>query len=69
MLIEKVIPVLYDLQNKEIINWYSFLLHKHCSAKRVLPDDDQFYIHIYVEVIKDVDIIFIIPLGCLIFVL
>lgn len=56
ILLSKVSPLISELQDKEIIKWYCFLLHDKKSGVPTTDNDQNPYIHIRLELIKEIDV-------------
>lgn len=51
----KIYPLIILLKNKEIIEWYSFLIHGRNSGVPTTEEDDNIYFHIRVSLKENID--------------
>jgi len=60
LLASRVIPMIHGLQKDGIIKWFCFFCHPKAQVAsqgiEILPDDTPLYIHIRLEVIKDIEL-------------
>ena len=54
MIRSMVYPTILDLTQKEIIDWYCFLVHNRESGVPTTEDDDNLYFHIRFSLSKDI---------------
>ena len=52
----KIHPMIGDLKQKKIINWYHFLIHNRKSGVPTTEDDDNLYFHIRFTLDKDIEV-------------
>jgi hypothetical protein len=62
-----VAPLVKDLRKRELIGWFSFLVHDHSSGVPTTPQDDAIYFHLRLERLPKVEFDCIsraLPLRC-----
>jgi len=52
LMYDKAIPLIDNLLVDNIIDWYSFLIHNKTNGVPTSEDDNNFYIHLRLEVVK-----------------
>lgn len=52
----KVYPMICDLRNRKIINWYFFLIHGRGSGVPTIKEDNNAYFHIRFSLNKDIEV-------------
>jgi len=65
MIRSNVHPTIFDLKQKEIIDWHCFLVHNRDSGVPTTEDDDNLYFHIRISLKKDVNPEDFLPKYCL----
>lgn len=51
----KVAPLVHDLRSRNLVGWFSFLVHNHDSGVPTTPDDASAYLHLRFERLPGVD--------------
>ena len=60
-----VAALIFDLKTKQMLGWYSFLLHGRGSGVPTTPDDERVYVHLRLESLVPVDdLIRVLPAYC-----
>ena len=60
----RVYPTILGLRQKEIIDWYCFLIHNRKSGVPTTEDDDSAYLHIRFSLRKDINPKDVLPDYC-----
>jgi hypothetical protein len=64
MIRSMVYPTISDLRQKEMIDWYCFLVHNRGSGVPTTNDDDNLYFHIRFSLSKDINPKDVLPQYC-----
>ena len=60
----KLYPMISNLRQKKIINWYHFLIHNRKSGVPTTEDDDNLYFHIRFDLKRDINPKDLLPRYC-----